>query len=131
MTQCVKDRLSALCNKSCFENDIGKISVTSIKSSEGDAQIIIARSKKRHVYDFNICLEFEIDLNNLESEKSKTYKGTLTFPEISPISNYESNFNFKKLYPGSIQSKLDSLTNSLRLQLVENFRSFDLEYKGL
>ena len=132
MTDYVKGRLTSICSSALVQNELGKISVTSAKTVEGDAQIVIASSKKRHIYDFNVTLEFEIILSQEDGEeKPKKFKGTQVFPEISPISTFESSLNFKKTIPDSFRSKVDTLTKDLKELLITEFRNFDAEYKAL
>ena len=129
MSSFVKDKLNLICNPTTAEIGADKVVVTSA-TSEGDAQIVLARSKKRHIYDFNVVVEFEVSLVDSEG-KTKKFKGSQTFPEVSPISSYESTITFKKSIPPELKARVDGLVGSLKNNLVENFRRFDFDYKQM
>ena len=45
--------------------------VIGVKSVEGEAQIVMARGKKRFIYDFNVTLDIEIVLDTVVIETDK------------------------------------------------------------
>ena len=56
-----------------------RASVTEASKVEGDAQIVLARGKKRHCFDFNMTLKFEVVLEDMggDASKNKKFKGIL------------------------------------------------------
>lgn len=49
-------------------------SVTEVKVKDGDAQIVMARGKKRHCFDFSLTIKFEVILQDLSGDESKNKK---------------------------------------------------------
>lgn len=77
MTAFVTERLKALCTEAVCETSADEPTalqlrgrVKSCKKAEGEAQIILARGKKRHVYDFNVTLDFEINVDSIPAAPS-------------------------------------------------------------
>merc|ERR1712023_319124 len=134
MSSDVKSRLTDLCKAVC--TDAAKIK--DVKTVEGDAQIVIARGKKRHIYDYNVKLEFEVSVNESITksegdveEKTSKYKGTFEFPEVSPISSYECKVSLKKTVPAHMKVNVESAVDKLKSEVISTFRSFDEEYKSM
>ena len=99
---------------------------------------MIARGKKRHIYDYNVKLEFEVSVNESITksegdveEKTSKYKGTFEFPEVSPISSYECKVSFKKTVPAHMKVNVESAVDKLKSEVISTFRSFDEEYKSM
>ena len=59
-------------------NNISTLFCKGAKSVEGEAQIVMARGKKRFIYDFNVTLDIEIivDAGIPENAGSDSVKGT-------------------------------------------------------
>jgi activator of HSP90 ATPase len=51
-----------------------------VKSVEGEAQIVMARGKKRFIYDFNVVLDIEITTDDLQGDGEEG-KGSLCLTE--------------------------------------------------
>ena len=72
--------------------------VTNVKTVEGEAQIVMARGKKRHIYDYSLTLNFEVVVQNMkgmkdyDEPKPRKYSGSLHWAEISPVSSLEYRF---------------------------------------
>ena len=67
VTALVSERLKVVCSEAARTTEVHTPTpltlcsrITSVKKAEGEAQVILARGKKRHVYDFHVVLEFEI-----------------------------------------------------------------------
>lgn len=127
MSGFTKSKLTELCESA----SVGAARVKKVKTIEGDAQIVISRGKKRHIYDYNIVLDVEMSLSSEnDSEKPTKIKATLTFPEVSPISSYESSVSFKtSIENASQRAAVDGHINALKEQLVTRFTGFNAEYK--
>ena len=76
--------------------------VASIENVEGEAQIVMARGKKRHIYDFSMEVKFEVTVEDMlaDKDKPKKFKGSLHVPEVSPDSSQETPYTtkWKKLH---------------------------------
>jgi hypothetical protein len=120
--------------------------VTGAKSLDGEAQIVLARGKKRHIYDFNMTLDFEVsvepasipggssadgDSADDSSKKAKKYKGTLQFQEISPNCTIEPVVKFKKELPSAVEKRVKLATDGLKSKVCESIRAFELEFKDM
>jgi hypothetical protein len=125
--------------------------ITGVKSLEGDAQIIVARGKKRHVYDFQVTLDFEIILeptplgalgglggmgdvpsgDEKDAKKSKKFKGTLELPAYQEGISLESSVKFKKDIPPALQKKVNEITDTLKQQVFDKLKAFEMEFKNL
>merc|ERR1711907_546611 len=134
MSADVKSRLTELCQSVCTN----AAKIKDVKTIEGDAQIVIARGKKRHIYDYNIKLEFEACINESVTtsegdveEKTSKYKGTFVFPEVSPISSYDCQVSFKKTVPAYVKIKVESAVEELKSEVISTFKRFDDEYKAM
>merc|ERR1711998_116601 len=136
MSSDVKSRLTELCNGVYTES----AKIKDVKSIEGDAQIVMARGKKRHIYDYNIKLEFEVSIvesvskegeEGGEEEKTSKYKGTFVFPEVSPICSYDCQVSFKKSVPSNVKTAVNGATEELKNFVISTLRAFDHEYKAM
>jgi len=136
MSSDVKSRLTELCNGVYTES----AKIKDVKSIEGDAQIVMARGKKRHIYDYNIKLEFEVSIvesvskegeEGGEEEKTSKYKGTFVFPEVSPICSYDCQVSFKKSVPSNLKTAVNGATEELKNLVISTLRAFDHEYKAI
>merc|ERR1711871_27892 len=129
MSEEAKAKLTDICSSTTS----GTACVKKVKSIEGDAQIVISRGKKRHIYDYNIVLDVEVNIpGENESEKASKCKAVLSFPEVSPISSYESSVSFKA--PTEIAKKkflVDDRIKELKDILVTKFKEFDAEFKTM
>jgi len=136
MSADVKSRLTELCKAVC--TDVAKIK--DVKTIDGDAQIVIARGKTRHIYDYSIKLEFEVSITesvpktdgegDLE-EKTSKFKGSFLFPEVSPISSYDCEVSFKKVLPTNMKATVESAAKELKSRVISAFKDFDAEYKTM
>ncbi|CAM9635889.1 unnamed protein product, partial [Ectocarpus fasciculatus] len=82
-SQMVKTRLSESCLQASYEHTEGaaRSSVTEVKKCEGEAQVVLTRGKKRHLYDYQMDLKFETKHGNSK------YSGHLNFTDVSPGCN--------------------------------------------
>lgn len=140
----MNDALKALSSNtgdmSRLENLSDSLSIVSARVSEvqevkGEAQIVIARGKKRHVYDFTAVLKFEATVEPLEgsdSKKAKTYKGTVHINDISPQdsdntpdSMFDISVSYKKSPP---PARVEEAGNRLKRSIVNVIQQFAAEY---
>ena len=123
--------------------------VTGTKSLDGEAQIVLARGKKRHIYDFNMTLDFEVTVepasipgggsSSAESDSTddsskkaaKKYKGTLQFQEISPNCTIEPVVKFKKEVPYAVEKRVKLAIDGLKSKVCESIRAFESEFKDM
>ena len=127
--------------------------ITKQKSIEGDAHIVLARGKKKHIYDFHVELEFEVvvEPSSFGSEfsppvseektenKTKKFKGTMNIPEIVPLPE-STNMNeflkdisisFKKPVSSSLEKKVNNAMEKLKCELFNKITMFEKEFKNL
>jgi len=137
MSADVKSMLTEICKS--VRTDVAKIK--DVKTIEGDAQIVVARGKKRHIYDYNIKLEFEVSITESvpkseekegdSEEKTSKFKGSFEFPEVSPISSYDCQVSFKKVLPTHMKATVGNAVDELKNQVISAFKDFDSEYKAM
>ena len=105
--------------------------VTKVVSVDGDAHIVLARGKKRHIYDFTIELEFEIFVEKADggdSPRTKTVKGTLKLVDVTPLASYESTIKYKKSVSDTYEEKVKEASDALRQAVSDALRRFEKEY---
>jgi hypothetical protein len=74
----VKNRFNDIMNHQEVNNTVrnGTFAITSkitkIEKLEGDAQIIMTRGKKRHLYDFNAKLDFVVEVIEITNEQNSS-----------------------------------------------------------
>jgi hypothetical protein len=138
-----------------------RANITGAKSLDGEAQIVMARGKKRHIYDFNLTLDFEVTVepttfpgasglgdfgvdaaggvgggggggdSDAAKKKTKKFKGTLQFPEISPTCTIEPVLNFKKDLPSNLEKRIQQAMTGLKQKVCESIRAFEAEFKDM
>lgn len=136
-TQLVKERLSEISQDAFFEqvqqnalSDEAAIGegmmavVKEVKSCTGDAQVVMTRGKRRHIFDFNMDLKFEV------RHKDRHYSGHIEFRDLSP-GNYDSTVTFNKSLPHGIEREIRQCAHGLRDVIVERIKSFEAEYKSM
>lgn len=124
-------------------------SIVAINKLEGEAQIVMARGKKRHLYDFNVKLDFEINISenhSLESEVGlespssavagsggvkKSFKGSLSYGEVAPESSLESTIKWKKIPGGIYENHAKNAIQELHREVQMKLRQFESEYCSL
>lgn len=147
LTTQVKTQLTDLANRILTSQPLGDKQTISCKVSkvgkvEGEAQIIMARGKKRHVFDFQLEVDIEVAVNDTANEgeskedgepkkKKRTFKGSLSFPDISPQSSLEYTTRWKKPVP----AEWHRVVNKSVVDWFESFRdgihAFEAEYSKL
>jgi len=119
--------------------------VTSAHKVEGEAQIVMARGKKRHMYDFQLELYIEVVIEDVmggmgvgadgtdkvPENKPKKFKGTIHLPEVSPDSSMEYRTEWKKSLPANIKNRVNAAANELSKKLIQQLQVFDSEYKSM
>lgn len=122
-----------------------KSKITKVVTVEGDAQIVLARNKKRHIFDFTIELEFEITIDssipssisgssideNSTQAKAKKFKGTISLIDVTPHANFDSTLKFKKPIPAEYQTKVNDSAKSLQNDIREKIKLFETEFKNM
>ena len=112
------------------------LKVTSVKSCEGDAEIIVSRGKTRFLYDFDIKLEWEAVLtafslaDGIGDETDKKFKGTLNISEVSPDSEFEHSFGYKKALPPEHKDRVTAAASAFIPIIKAQIRQFEKDYQG-
>jgi hypothetical protein len=98
--------------------------ITKIEKLEGDAQIIMTRGKKRHLYDFNAKLDFVVEVTEVVNEQDSTAQeekmsndssqldskseevgkkdvNAIPVPVTKKSKQYKGNFLLNEITPGS------------------------------
>jgi hypothetical protein len=136
-------------NQGDAANSLGKLgdamatlraTVTSVKKMEGEAQIVMARGKKRCVYDFNVNLDFEIEVDEAwkdslpsgdtggATKKSKTIKGSIAISDLTALDEFDAVISYKKALPTSLEKRIRTVTDKLRSDLKDKIKVFESEY---
>jgi len=109
--------------------------VTSVKSCEGDAEIIVSRGKTRFLFDFDIKLEWEAILtafslaDGVGDDKDKKFKGTLNISDVSPDSDLEHAFAYKKALPVEHRDRVNSAAAAFLLVIKAQIKQFERDYQ--
>lgn len=123
--------------------------VTGVKSVEGDAQIVMARGKKRRLYEMTVTVQFEAVIEPMsdipagasagdssDKPKKTKYKGTFVFTDLGPDSINEPECSIqwggKKGGAGAPSaahdSKVKSAAQELRKAVEKQLQAFHAEY---
>eukprot|EP01041_Mallomonas_annulata_P006947 gene6947-14102_t len=125
--------LSSLSN--LLSNKNIKIKITKVDSIEGDAQIVLARNKKRHIFDLNMKLEFEVAFDDSSSSstssKKKSFKGTMNYVDIAPNSHVEAAVSFKKDIPTAFLPRVKEAVTMLKKKVSDEIQKFEVEFKNM
>jgi hypothetical protein len=131
----VKDRLTTLCSACAHNEAEGEgegegerllCSVKEIKKCEGEAQVVMTRGKKRHLYDYQMDIAFEAALGKAR------YGGVISFGEVTPGGEYEHAITYKKtIADKSLDGRVRGCVSGLRDAIVTQMRSFEVEYKSM
>lgn len=132
-TQLVKSRMEELCKESTYEQPFSdndddtmvKCSVKEVKKCEGEAQVVLTRGKKRHMYDFQLDIKFEVSCQKVK------YPGHILFHDVSPGCDLECSIEYKKLVPAEVENKVKSCVTGLRDTIIRKIRSFEVEYRSM
>ncbi len=87
-------------------------------------QVVLTRGKKRHIYDINMDIKFEVQHN------SKNYPGHIVFNDMSP-GNHDGTVSFKKSLPPGADREIRQCANGLLEVITKRIEAFDSEYKAL
>ena len=153
MSSYATERLKTLCLQAAYTtyaSDPSPVnihaSITEVKKCEGEAQVILARGKKRHVFDYTITLNFVVEVNSVEREGqksssgteadatiSKKFKGTIDFSEVTGSGEaFHHNISFsKEIAPGFAKS-VRAAAEKLALEgVASKIKEFEVEFKSL
>jgi len=153
MSSYATERLKTLCLQAAYTTyatDPSRVnihaSITEVKKCEGEAQVILARGKKRHVFDYTITLNFVVEVNSVEREGqksssgteadatiSKKFKGTIDFSEVTGSGEaFHHNISFsKEIAPGFAKS-VRAAAEKLALEgVASKIKEFEVEFKSL
>lgn len=134
MSKMVKDRLTDLCWASTCEKPMTggddetatlRAIVKEVKKVDGDAQIVLTRGKRQHLYDYQLDVKFEVAFG-----KSK-YSGHLEFADVSPGCSFECTIKYNKAIPSHLEAEAKSCVAGLRDEIVSKIRTFEAEYKTM
>lgn len=131
-SQLVKSRLTSICLESSFELRAGdsddvaaSATVTEVKKCDGEAQVVLTRGKKRHIYDFNVDVKFDATFG------ASTYHGHIVFVDVMPGSSYESTVSFKKSIPNHARDAVQGAADGLRDAIINKMKIFEVEFKSM
>lgn len=119
--------------------------VTSAHKVEGEAQIVMARGKKRHMYDFELELHIEVTIDDMmggagvgedgsnmsPTTKPKRFKGSIHLLDVCPDSTLEHHTEWKKPLPANLKDRVNSAASQLSKDVLQQLRLFDAEYKSM
>ena len=94
--------------KSSNQNHKFILKITEVKDISGDAQIVIARGKRKHVCDITFSLVFELSIEHfgvMEGKVLEKLEGTLVIQDFSADGDYDLSF--------TISTKVENKDNSL------------------
>jgi tetratricopeptide (TPR) repeat protein len=145
LTTTVKERLTEILSGNSVSSEPGGLVYSSkidkVDKLEGEAQIVMTRGKKRHLFDFHAKVKFVVEVchrkepNELEEEKNETqvqrFKGTIIFNEITPSSSFEEEvqISYKKALPTELERQIKESINDLVKKIVLQIKSFENDYK--
>jgi hypothetical protein len=141
----VKERFTEILSGNSFSSEheglVYSSNIDKVEKLEGEAQIVMTRGKKRHLFDFHANVKFVVEVyrkeaNELkEDEKNETqtqrFKGTILFNEITPSSSFEEEvqISYKKALPTELARHIKENINDLVKQIVVQIKSFENDYK--
>jgi hypothetical protein len=66
-----------------------------------------------------------------DTKKSKKFKGTLELPAYQEGITLESTVNYKKDIPQALKKKINEATDTLKQQVFDKLKAFEIEFKNL
>jgi hypothetical protein len=114
--------------------------VTKVKKLEGDAQIAVVRGTDRYLFDFNLQLDFEVNVDERapgtdgDDPPAKKFKGTLNFEELSNTTaenEWECNVTWKTIPSPLYRPRVQKVTDMLRHNVFQKVEEFAEEYQKL
>jgi len=111
------------------------LKVTSVKKCDGDAEIIVSRGKTRFLFDFDIKLEWEAVLTafplagGIGDEKDNKFKGTLNISDVSPDSELEHSFAYKKAIPPEYRDRVNAAAAAFLPAIKAQIKQFERDYQ--
>jgi activator of HSP90 ATPase len=124
-----KDKLTELLQQLQVPTPQGTIEVTKVKEVKGDASITFSRGKSRYLYEFDITLEWQVEL------ESGPAKGTLQLPDMSYDceGQYDVVITVDKLTAPAARAFIDQYIRSeregLRPAVQDKLAQFLAEFK--
>lgn len=152
MSQQVKAQLTTLFDNARAEyhaattKDLRLVCHTAkVDALTGEAQIVLTRGKKRHLFDFTATVDVEITVNDATAEEAeegaasekkrvKTLKGTVSFTDISPQSALDYTVKWKKSVSQASadwQQLAKQSVQAWHRVVVEQLRVLEEEYQRL
>ena len=80
---------------------------------------------------FLLLVSFFLSLVTVDESKSRKFKGSLILPEVSPNTVIESNIQFKKSIPASLDKILSEASTQLQNLVSDKMKEFEAEFKAL
>ena len=74
---------------------------------------------------------FFLSYASVDESKSRKFKGSLILPEVSPNTVIESNIQFKKSIPASMDKIMSEASTLLQNLVSEKMKEFETEFKAL
>ena len=153
MSSYATERLKTLCLQASYNtyaSDPSPVnilaSITEAKKCEGEAQIILARGRKRHVFDYTITLNFVVEVNSVEREGqksssgteadatiSKKFKGTIDFSEVTGSGEaFNHNIRFSKEIAPGFATSVRAAAEKLALEgVASKIKEFEVEFRSI
>jgi hypothetical protein len=156
MTASATVRLKDMCQQatctSTVNDPTGLVLVATIAKAnkcEGEAQIILARGKKRHVYDFTLSLDFEITVDspapapppasgsgsestNQDGKISKRFKGSIELSDVTGSGEpFQHCVKFSKAPSAALSRSVQAAAEQLVGEVRRRVAAFDAEFKAL
>ena len=78
-----------------------------------------------------LAVFFFLSLVTADESKSRRFKGSLILPEVSPNTVIESNIQFKKSIPASLDKIMSEASTLLQNLVSDKMKEFDTEFKAL
>lgn len=122
-TDLVKNQLSSVLNRVA----VPSCNVSKVEKVEGEAQIVWARGKKRHLFDFTADVDLSISLDG--SDKAR--KVSLSLTDISPQSILEYTVKWPKSYTTEVKTQLLRVVTQWHQTLRTEIAVWEEEYKAL
>lgn len=129
MTQWAKNRLEEVFKDLEVNLPVGDASVRikRVSSVVGDAQITLARGKRKHIYDFTIDLQWELEVDDAKA------LGTIKLIDVNADGEYEIDVEIDRQSAPSTRSLLDTYVrrsgDGLQPALVAKLMEFRDEFR--
>lgn len=127
VTKKARDLLKDYCLATPATSGAVEIKVSEVKSTEGDAEIVISRGKKKIIYD----LEAEVEVSISGGDLKKAVKAKFAVKEILPDdSTVECSFSYNKLVPSEHLATVNTAMQAFRETLLLQVSAFKTSFEA-